>query len=354
MKHFRLTILIALFAHSAWGASLPTAIQSLADQLSQSITAAGIHKVGVTEFPDLNGHQSSFGKYLAEELTTQLFAQQKNRAFDIVERRQLDRLLQEQKLASTALFDPPTASRLGKLLGIDALITGSVTYLPSELRVNARILSVESGRTIGAAAISIDRDESINALVRQNPGASTAGEPAQRQDVYFENEFVRVTLEGASRTPDQSSVALTVKISNIQSEPLELSFESPNELFENCEASLVDQRGQLSEAQFHRGRMTGLTCYFNYGTNFTTLQPDRPVTVLMVFQGETQIKGSAVSFNVPMIARRHERVHRFSIGMTNVELANWSSSTATGHPTPGLAASGFAVAEAHHRWPPRG
>jgi len=61
----------------------------------------------------------------------------KSGRFRVVEREQLAALMQEKNLALSGDIDPSTAVRAGKLLGVDYLLTGSVTeYGVSETNVN--------------------------------------------------------------------------------------------------------------------------------------------------------------------------------------------------------------------------
>lgn len=48
--------------------------------------------------------------------------------YSIVERDQIDKVLKEQQLSNSGIVDDAQASQIGKLLGIDAMITGSVSY----------------------------------------------------------------------------------------------------------------------------------------------------------------------------------------------------------------------------------
>jgi curli biogenesis system outer membrane secretion channel CsgG len=51
----------------------------------------------------------------------------KSGKFHVVEREQLEALMQEKHLALSGDLDPATAARVGKLLGLNYLLTGSVT-----------------------------------------------------------------------------------------------------------------------------------------------------------------------------------------------------------------------------------
>ena len=46
--------------------------------------------------------------------------------FSLVERSELDKVLREQNISNSGLIDDSQAAQIGKLLGIDAMITGSV------------------------------------------------------------------------------------------------------------------------------------------------------------------------------------------------------------------------------------
>lgn len=48
--------------------------------------------------------------------------------FSLVERNEIDKVLQEQNLSNSGLIDDTQAAEIGKILGIDAIITGSVSY----------------------------------------------------------------------------------------------------------------------------------------------------------------------------------------------------------------------------------
>ena len=79
-----------------------------------------------------NGPQ---GDLAADLLTQSLVA----RGADVVERQQLSSVMQEQSLSSSGSFDPATAKKLGKLLGVDALFLGTVAEStpPSTYLVNS-------------------------------------------------------------------------------------------------------------------------------------------------------------------------------------------------------------------------
>lgn len=106
-------------------------------------------KIAVLDFQvqGHGNHDSDIGKIVAEWLITALV---KEGRFDVIERRLLEKVLEEQKMGASGLVDAGSASRLGKVLGAKVVITGSVLEYQNIVEVNARIIEVESGSIIAA------------------------------------------------------------------------------------------------------------------------------------------------------------------------------------------------------------
>jgi TolB-like protein len=67
-------------------------------------------------------------------------------AIRVVERERLEDLLAELKLQASAKIDQQSAAKMGKLLGARYLVLGGYFDLAGALRVDARIVDVETGR----------------------------------------------------------------------------------------------------------------------------------------------------------------------------------------------------------------
>lgn len=66
----------------------------------------------------------------------------------VVERDRLEEILAELKLQATARIDPQSAAKMGKLLSARYLVLGGYFDLQGMLRVDARIVDVETGRVL--------------------------------------------------------------------------------------------------------------------------------------------------------------------------------------------------------------
>jgi curli biogenesis system outer membrane secretion channel CsgG len=73
---------------------------------------------------DLFGSDQDIGKGIADMLVTNLV---RNGTYSVIERKQLDRVLQEQNFQQSGRADPSSAVQLAKILGVDAIIIGSIT-----------------------------------------------------------------------------------------------------------------------------------------------------------------------------------------------------------------------------------
>jgi len=113
-------------------------------------------RIAVVDFTTPAGGVCELGSPLAEAIGNDLFEAQE---FAIIERRLLDKVLKEQGINRSQLSDPDTAARMGKLVGVGGLVTGTVTRADGELMVNARLVHVETGTMMATAAVSLDRIE---------------------------------------------------------------------------------------------------------------------------------------------------------------------------------------------------
>jgi len=142
--------------------SLPRRVDELSRQITTKISAKQKTTIAVVEFADLEGRVTNLGRFLAEELITRFHETEK---FKVIERQLLNKIITEQKLTLTGIVDPASAKKLGQILGVDAIVSGSVSELATVLRVNARLISTETGEIFAVASTEIAKDESVLRLL---------------------------------------------------------------------------------------------------------------------------------------------------------------------------------------------
>jgi TolB-like protein len=136
--------------------------KELATQIAQKAQAAKKRRVAVVPFRELVGAATSLGPFLAEELTTHLFDAG---GLQIVERTLLDKVFNELKLDATGAIEPDTAKQVGRLLGADALVTGTITDLTSVVAINCRLIDTQTGEVFSAAQTRLVKDDDIRRLM---------------------------------------------------------------------------------------------------------------------------------------------------------------------------------------------
>jgi len=123
-------------------------------------------KIAILDFK-LQGHgyeTENMGVIVAEWFITAFV---KEGRFEVVERGLLKKILDEQKLGMTGVIDETTATKVGKLLGVKAIISGSVMKLENILEINARIIDIESASIVAAENVKSSRAAQLQDLVVQ-------------------------------------------------------------------------------------------------------------------------------------------------------------------------------------------
>src|SRR5438552_2437048 len=82
-------------------------------------------RIGVVSFENKAPYaQARIGNTATDILITELV---KSGKFIVVERDRMDKILDEQKIGQSGAIDPNTAAKVGKILGLNAIVTGSVS-----------------------------------------------------------------------------------------------------------------------------------------------------------------------------------------------------------------------------------
>jgi TolB-like protein len=152
------------------GKSLQFQLNQLSNDISANVTDKNIKKIAVLPFTDLDGRNSNFGNYLAEELTTLIH---KQKQFDIYERGQLSKIITEHELNLSGLIDENSIRELGKFSGVDAILTGSYARFANFTTINGRMISTEKAAIVSTASVNIENDELKDFFTQGNDKMNT-------------------------------------------------------------------------------------------------------------------------------------------------------------------------------------
>ena len=205
--------------------SLEKAVSAAATSLGEKLSAANLKKIGVAEFTDINGYRSALGPFLADELCGQLLAAPTG-PFDLIDRQQLMKELAARNLNVGAL-DAAGTAEIGKALGLQAIVTGTITDLGQDINVAIRAVSIHSGVIAAAISVRFPRSGAAETLLRQTggspgPAGALGRKPTQTTDVFFKNNIVQITVESISLGREKQSVHLVLSLENIFDQDLNL------------------------------------------------------------------------------------------------------------------------------------
>jgi curli biogenesis system outer membrane secretion channel CsgG len=107
--------------------------------------------VAVWDFEDLSpiGHgQQAMGELLSGQVAASLDT---TGAYQVVERQELLRVIEELHLGSSQLADAETRLRLGRIIGARQMVFGAFQVIGSSMRLDVRRVDVASGKVLKTA-----------------------------------------------------------------------------------------------------------------------------------------------------------------------------------------------------------
>jgi TolB-like protein len=126
--------------------------------LAPASALAAVPTLAVTYF-DNNTSEARFdplGRGLADMLITDLAGLE---GLTVVERGRLNDIMGELELQASSFVDPKTAVKVGKGLGAEYVLTGAFLAIEPDMRIDARIINVSTGKVVQAQAVTGPVDE---------------------------------------------------------------------------------------------------------------------------------------------------------------------------------------------------
>ena len=114
----------------------------------------------VNNSPNKNWNYMESG--VAEILSTNLSNYSE---FNVVERENLEKVLKEQSLIMSGVVDLQTAAQIGKILGANIIILGSITQLGKTIVVSAKLVDVETAQVLSGQMVNGEKEEELNNIV---------------------------------------------------------------------------------------------------------------------------------------------------------------------------------------------
>ena len=145
----------------------------LAERLSAACDKMQNRKVAVLPFSYTDRRESDDGVVVSERLITRMTQENK---LDVVERNLLEKVMEELKLQYSGSVDESSIKSLGKILGVEAVVTGTLTpQSGGMLEINARVIRTETAGILSASSARVPLD--------WEPLSAEPAPPAQRETV---------------------------------------------------------------------------------------------------------------------------------------------------------------------------
>jgi TolB-like protein len=161
-------LMVMIFSSQLFG--YEREIKDLSEKMAGQIDKSGKKSVAVVDFTDLQGNVTELGRFIAEELSVELMNNVKK--IEIIDRNHLKSIMTEHNFSMSGLVDPKTIKKVGQIVGVDAIITGSVTPFGDNIRVTCKVIATDTARVISAGKIEIAKTKAIDELLAKEIGNS--------------------------------------------------------------------------------------------------------------------------------------------------------------------------------------
>ena len=139
--------------------NLDAGIRELTQQIAAQMQKLGRKRLAVVDFGSLDGRVTDLGRFVAEELSADLVLSGSD--LRVLDRQNLSKIIQEQKLSVVGVTQPGAVQKLGQLAGADLLVAGTTVNLGDSVRITAKVLSTATADIVGAAQATVPIDDTV-------------------------------------------------------------------------------------------------------------------------------------------------------------------------------------------------
>ena len=129
-----------------------------------------VTRIAITEFT-YGDEFNDFTRNVQDILYTNLI----QRGMTVVEREKIDQVLEELGKSFSGMIDFSTAAEIGKMLGVEAIVVGTVADMGNSVDLRARLVDVEKGAAITAAQVDVVKAPTITGLLGSGVRRSVYG-----------------------------------------------------------------------------------------------------------------------------------------------------------------------------------
>jgi len=183
MKNHCIAILVAIGlaigTNTAYAqtVNLDNAIQNAAAELSPNIRIET--SVAVIA---IQADSVGMSNHLINGMIAALFGMRSTHGFEIASRGQIEMLMAEQELSMSGLIDDASAVSIGRLAGVQYIMTGTFAPTGDIYRFWAQLIEVETGFFRGTSTVDVLNDSVVASLLGAAGRTAPPSTPAARRD----------------------------------------------------------------------------------------------------------------------------------------------------------------------------
>jgi curli biogenesis system outer membrane secretion channel CsgG len=117
--------------------------------------------IALADFVTADGKVTRLGHYVSDKITPYFT---RSARFSVQERALIDKVIQEHKFQASAFVDEDSAQEVGKLLGAETIITGTISELSDAYYINAKAVGVTKGNILASIDVEIKNSDKLAAL----------------------------------------------------------------------------------------------------------------------------------------------------------------------------------------------
>jgi TolB-like protein len=210
---------------------------AVATELAQKINSASFSKnpvrLAIVTFVPVQGNASAintYGEYLTESIIGKL--SEHSDKIKLFERKRLDAILKENELMLSGMMKPSEALKIGELLPIDALFSGTYTKLKSYIDVSGRLIDVVSGEILMSYTGRIKLTKNIKTLFPED--GPTVADPQKSTEAEAKPEKLSVKVDPIQECKEKTDVfaaklhdlSTDEKVNSVVTEAMRTPFEN--------------------------------------------------------------------------------------------------------------------------------
>jgi curli biogenesis system outer membrane secretion channel CsgG len=117
--------------------------------------------IALADFGTAEGKVTRLGRYVSDKITPYFT---RSARFSVQERALIDKVIQEHKFQASPFVDEESTQEVGKLLGAETIIAGTISELGNAYYINAKAVGVTKGNILTSIDVEIKRNEKLAAL----------------------------------------------------------------------------------------------------------------------------------------------------------------------------------------------